>query len=99
MSNRNRSKGRTGRWLLAGFVATGAVVLPGTGAMAQGATPPASCVAIITSFEATQFEHGFVGGEARELATNLTPFGATLVSGLAQQHLGSIADCRGAEEG
>ena len=68
-----------------------------TGAAAQTpASPTSSCVAVITSFEATQLAPGAVGQEVSGLAR--TPgLGRRLVSPLAQAHLGSIEDCLAVE--
>lgn len=64
-----------------------------TGAAAQQPpSPTASCVALITSFEATQLAPGAVGQEVSGLAS--TPgLGRRLVSPLARPHLGSIEAC------
>jgi len=68
----------------------------GTAASAeQPASPRASCVAVITSYEASQLTTGFVGHEVSALAS--PGFGRALVSPLAQQHLGSIETCFQAE--
>jgi hypothetical protein len=68
-----------------------------TGAAAQQpSSPTASCVALITSFEATQLAPGAVGQEVAGLAS--TPgLGRRLVSPLARAHLGSIEACTTAE--
>jgi hypothetical protein len=64
-----------------------------TGAEAQQpASPTASCVALITSFEATQLAPGAVGQEVAGLAS-VPGLGRRLVSPLARAHLGSIEAC------
>ena len=68
------------------------------GAMAgQAASPASSCVAVITSYEATQLDAGFVGNEVSGFATSGPGLGAALVGPLAQNHLGSLAACREVE--
>jgi hypothetical protein len=63
---------------------------------AGAAQPSASCVALITSYEASQLPPASVGAEVSGLAA--TPgLGATLVSPLARAHLGSIEACQQAE--
>lgn len=62
----------------------------------QPANAHASCVAVITSYEASQLPPGSVGAEVSSLASS-PGLGATLVSPLAQRHLGSIDACRRAE--
>jgi hypothetical protein len=55
----------------------------------QPASDQASCVAVITSYEASQLAAGSVGAEVSGLAS--TPgLGSALVSPLAKTHLGSI---------
>lgn len=68
-------------------------------ASAQGAPPSAnaSCVATITSYEATRLPSGSVGAEVSGLATSGPGLGRTLVSGLAKEHAGSLAECAAAE--
>lgn len=61
------------------------------------ADPPPSCVALITSYEASQLAPGFVGHEVSGLATSGPGLGSALVSPLAQRHLGSFESCREAE--
>ena len=69
---------------------------PGAAASAgQPAGPAASCVALITSYEASQLAPGSVGHEVSGLAG--PGLGTGLVSPLAREHLGSIAACRAAE--
>jgi hypothetical protein len=63
------------------------------------ADPPPSCVALITSYEASQLAPGFVGHEVSGLATSRPGLGSALVSPLAHKHLGSFESCREAEEG
>jgi hypothetical protein len=62
----------------------------------QPADPRASCVAVITSYEASQLAPGSVGEEVSRLASS-PGLGSTLVSPLAHKHLGSIETCRQAE--
>jgi hypothetical protein len=62
------------------------------------ANPRASCVATITSFEATQLPPGSVGAEVSTLATSLGPGTlGRLVSDLAKVHAGSIEPCFASE--
>ncbi len=76
-------------------VAVVALGLSSGGALASGspASPRASCVATITSYEASQLEPGSVGTEVSGLATSAPGLGTSLVSGLAKEHAGSIEDC------
>lgn len=83
------------RALVAGLV-IGVPMLHATTAVAA-VSAPASCVAIITSYEATQFQHGFVGREVSEFATSGPGLGAYLVDPLAHQHLDSFVGCRAVE--
>jgi hypothetical protein len=62
----------------------------------QPANPGASCVALITSWEASQLAPGSVGEEVAGLAAS-PRLGTRLVSPLAHEHLGSIDACRQAE--
>ena len=82
---------------LTASVAAALLATPGATAVAnQPASPKASCVAVITSYEASQLPPGSVGDEVSGLAS--TPgLGAALVSPLARTHLGSIEACRQAE--
>ena len=68
---------------------------------AASAAPPAdpapSCVALITSYEATQLAPGFVGHEVSGLATSGPGLGSALVNPLAHKHLSSFESCREAE--
>ena len=59
----------------------------------QPAAPDASCVAIITSYEATQLPPGAVGREVAGLATGAPGLGIALVSPLAGTHAGSLEAC------
>ena len=70
----------------------------GAASAEQPASPRSSCVAVITSYEASQLTHGFVGQEVSGLATSGPGLGASLVSPLAHEHLGSFESCREAEE-
>ena len=69
-------------------------------ALAAGspASPEASCVATITSYEASQLQSGAVGKEVSGLATSAPGVVGSLVSDLARTHVGSIEACAGAEE-
>lgn len=58
----------------------------------QPASPHASCVALITSYEATQLAPGSVGAEVSGLASE-PGLGSALVSPLARTHLGAIEAC------
>ena len=69
----------------------------GPASAAPPADPPPSCVALITSYEASQLEPGFVGHEVSGLATSGPGLGTALVSPLAHTHLGSFESCREAE--
>jgi hypothetical protein len=79
---------------------TAALALIGASGAAASAQPPASpqasCVAVITSFEATQLAPGSIGSEVSGLAAS-PGLGSALVSPLARAHLGSIAACQQAE--
>ena len=82
-------------------IASAAVMLMvpvGAASAEQPANARASCVALITSYEASQLAPGSVGGEVSGLATSGPGLGHFLVGQLAQQHLGSVALCRQAEE-
>jgi hypothetical protein len=67
---------------------------------AAGAEQPAnarsSCVALITSYEASRLAPGSVGTEVSGLASS-PGLGSALVSPLARTHLGSIGACQQAE--
>jgi hypothetical protein len=80
-------------------IAAGLAVLAasaGTAAAQPPASPGASCVALITSYEATQLQPGSVGAEVSALAAD-GRLGSTLVAPLAQRHLGSLESCAEAE--
>jgi hypothetical protein len=62
----------------------------------QPANPRSSCVALITSYEASQLAPGSVGAEVSGLASS-PGLGSALVSPLARTHLGSISACLQAE--
>jgi hypothetical protein len=82
------------------MLGTAAATFSGAGGAASAEQPAdggASCVALITSYEATQLGPGFVGSEVSGLAASGRAFGQTLVSPLAQKHLGSIERCSEAE--
>jgi hypothetical protein len=64
---------------------------------AQAASPRASCVALITRYEATQLPAGSVGIEVSGLASSSPGLGSALVSPLALNHLGSTESCSEAE--
>jgi hypothetical protein len=95
MWRRKRSGPMLKRALVAGVVIGMPVLHSGT-ATAQ-VSAPASCVAIITSYEATQLQRGFVGREVSEFATSGPGLGAYLVGPLAHQHLDSFVECRAVE--
>jgi uncharacterized membrane protein len=63
----------------------------------QPANARASCVGVITSYEGSQLAPGAVGREVSTLARTSPGLGATLVSPLAHDHLGSIELCRQVE--
>jgi hypothetical protein len=63
----------------------------------QPANPRSSCVALITSYEASQLAPGSVGAEVSGLASSSAGLGSALVSPLARSHLGSISACLQAE--
>jgi hypothetical protein len=67
-----------------------------TSSQAFAASPNASCVATITSFEASQLERGAVGREVSGLATSAPSIVGSLVSELARAHGGSVDACVGA---
>jgi len=71
-------------------LAVAAIGLAATGAANAAPVDPASCVAILTSFEATQLPAGFVGGEVSGLAG--PEFGA-VARRLATAHLGGLESC------
>jgi hypothetical protein len=50
------------------------------------ATAPASCVGVITSYEASQLPPGSVGQEVSGLTRSVPRLGAALVSPLAHEH-------------
>jgi hypothetical protein len=79
--------------MLGAFLATGGAALAGP----QPASPQASCVAVITSYEASQLDPGSVGTEVSGFATSAPGLGSDVVNGLARQHDGSIDACREAE--
>ena len=63
----------------------------------QAASPQASCVGVITSYEGSQLPPASVGHEVSGLATSSPGLGAALVSPLAHRHLGSPGTCAQAE--
>jgi hypothetical protein len=69
----------------------------GAATAGQPASPRASCVAVITSYEASHLAPGSVGQEVSGLATSSPGLGSELVSPLAHNHLGSIETCGQAE--
>jgi hypothetical protein len=76
-------------------VAVVTTLLVGSSAVAaaeQPANPRSSCVALITSYEASQLAPGSVGAEVSGLAVG-GDLGRALVSPLAHTHLGSIGAC------
>jgi hypothetical protein len=84
--------------LLAAALATLGLSSSGALAASSPASPNASCVATITSYEASQLEPGAVGKEVSGLTTLAPGFVGDLVSELARAHTGSIESCF-AEEG
>jgi hypothetical protein len=88
------------RRLAAALTAAVTVLAVQSGA-ALGAGPPASpqasCVATITSYEASQLQPGSVGKEVSGLATSAPGLGRDLVSDLAKAHAGSVEACLIAE--
>jgi hypothetical protein len=77
-------------------ITTVAAVLAAPAAASAGpqpAAPAASCVALITSYEASQLSPGSVGREVSGLAAGGPGLGRILVSALAQSHLGSLEGC------
>ncbi len=76
-------------------ISVAAAMLVGSSAAAateQPANPRSSCVALITSYEASQLAPGSVGAEVSGLASS-PGLGSALVSPLARTHLGSISTC------
>jgi hypothetical protein len=73
-------------------VALAAVLVTAATASGAIAAPPstASCAAIITRLEATEFPAGSVGSETSGLAS---PGFGQIVSGLGTSHLGSLEEC------
>jgi hypothetical protein len=75
-------------------VVIGATVVAAAAALAGSASasppPSASCVAILTSYEATQLPAASVGAEVSGLAG---PGFGQVVSALAASHLGTLDDC------
>ena len=81
------------RRVAAGAIALAAFALSGGAAVAAGsASPNASCVAAVTSYEATQLQPGSVGSEVSGLATSAPRAAGNIVSDLAKGH-GSIGAC------
>lgn len=76
-----------------------ALALPSGVALGAGppASPHASCVATITSYEAAQLPPGAVGKEVSGLATSAPGIVGGIVSELAKAHAGSIDACLEAE--
>jgi nitrate/nitrite transporter NarK len=79
--------------------AVAALAVPSGAALGAGspASPTASCVATITSYEASQLEAGAVGEEVSGLATSAAGLVGGIVSGLGKAHAGSIDACFEAE--
>lgn len=71
-------------------ISCAAVALGGLPGIAS-ASPPASCVGIITSAEGSQLPPGSVGQEVSGLARGVPRLGGTLVSPLAKEHGGNCA--------
>jgi hypothetical protein len=76
-----------------------ALAVPSGAALGAGppASPNASCVATITSYEASQLQPGSVGEEVSGLATSAPSLVGGIVSDLAKAHAGSIDACFEAE--
>ena len=64
---------------------------------AQAASPQASCVGVITSYEGSELPAASVGHEVSGLATSGPGLGVAIVSPLAHRHLSSIEACAQAE--
>lgn len=81
------------------MAAVGALAASSGAAVAAGppANPKASCVATITSYEASQLQPGAVGKEVSALTTLAPGFVGDLVGALARAHAGSIESCFEAE--
>jgi hypothetical protein len=79
--------------------AVAALTVPSGSALGAGppASPKASCVATITSYEASQLPPGSVGEEVSGLATSAPSLVGGIVSDLAKAHAGSIDACSEAE--
>jgi hypothetical protein len=81
-------------------IAAAVALLVGSSAAAtaqQPASDRASCVGLLTSYEASQLAPGSLGSEVSGLARSSPGFGSALASPLAQTHLGSIGACLGAD--
>jgi hypothetical protein len=88
---------RTGRALVTTATIVAALAPLGAApAAAQAASPQASCVGVITSFEGSQLPAGSVGSEVSGLAHSVPSLGSVQVSPLAREHRGSIEGCAGA---
>jgi hypothetical protein len=74
-----------------------AIAVFGGAASAQAASPQASCVGVITSYEGSELPPASVGHEVSGLATSAPGLGAALVSPLAHRHLGSLETCAQSE--
>ena len=71
-------------------IACAAVAFGGLlGSASASPPPPASCVGIITSAEASQLPPSSVGQEVSGLARNVPRLGETLVGPLAREHGGN----------
>ena len=79
--------------------AVAALAVQSGAALAAGppASPQASCVATITSYEASQLQPGSVGKDVSGLATSAPGLGRDIVSELAKAHSGSVEACLAAE--
>lgn len=81
------------RRLLAGIVTVFAALASTAGAVAGSpASPQASCIGILVSFEA-HIEPGFVGGEVREVARQSRGAVGEFVRTVAHEHAGSVEAC------
>lgn len=85
------SRSRDVRHVAGGIALVAALV---AAAPAPAAAPQGSCVAAITSFEASQLGPGAVGAEASAIAQLGPTALAELVRALAKEH-GTLAACAG----
>ncbi|MDQ3381059.1 MAG: hypothetical protein M3546_12195 [Actinomycetota bacterium] len=85
----------------AALVVGAAITLGASSGVALGAgspaSPYASCVATITSYEASQLQPSAVGEEVSGLATSVPGLVGRIVKDLAKTHAGSVDACFEAE--